>query len=127
MVRKMKTSILGIFGYLAFTALIARSVFKIDYDNIIFIDVINVLLLIVFILMIIRRIIYPYILINETSITIYRDFFFKEIIPIKNISEVSIKSGFFTKSYFKLVNGKEVKFDDSPLSEGNIKKLKPLC
>ena len=111
----IRKSFLGIVGYVILEALFLNGVSFIDLANIEFIDLVNTLGAIVFLVLTVKVILYPYIIIEKESIYIFRDYFLKDRMVVRDIVSVDIAASPLSKSSVVLKNGARIKFDSFSL------------
>lgn len=123
----IKKNILGIISYLVLESLFLRAISHIDFDRLEFIDVFNITGAAVLIVLILKAIFFPYMVIENGSIRILRDYLYKESFNLEDIARVNIESSPFSKSNFELKNSKKIKFDSFAISRDNLDYLRKLC
>jgi hypothetical protein len=123
----IKKNILGIISYLALEALFLKGISHIDFDRLEFIDVFNITGAVVLIVLVLKAILFPYMVIENGSISILRDYLYKENFSIKDIAKLNIGTNPFSRSNFELKNNKRIKFDSFAISSENLNYLKKVC
>ena len=123
----IKKNILGIVSYLVLEALFLKAISHIDFDKLEFIDVFNIIGAVVVIVLVLKSVFLPYMVIENGSISILRDYFYRETFRIDEVVALNIESSPFSKSNFELKNTKKVKFDSFTISNENLNYLKRLC
>lgn len=122
----IKKNILGLSGYLMLEALFLKGISHIDFDKLEFIDMFNILGAIIVFILIIKSLLYPYVIIENGYVRIFRDYFYKENFKVDDIVTLHLSDSFFSKSNFQLKNNKKIKFDSFSISKENLDFLKNI-
>jgi hypothetical protein len=107
----MNRSIWIAINYTLFLSLFLNALSSMNFDSLFFIDYINITGAFIFLSLIIKSLIEPYIIINEHFLQINREHFKKEKIDIQNIRCLENNEASFSSSYFLLQDGKKVKIN----------------
>jgi hypothetical protein len=107
----MRRSALLIVNYAITLVIFIRGISKINVTAFEFIDVVNLIGALVFVILIIKSLIEPYIVIVNKTIRISRDHFKKETFKIEDVIDLEISDSPFSRSFFLLNEGEKVKFN----------------
>jgi hypothetical protein len=114
----IKRNVLSILSYCVLETLFLRGTTHIEWGHIEFIQIVNILGLIVVGILILKFIFLPYIVLEGRSILINHNFT-KDTISIDDVSELDIDDGFFV-----LKNGRKVKYHSFMISKKGIELLR---
>lgn len=123
----IKKNIIGVTSYLVLEGLLLKGISHIDFDKLEFIDVVNITGAAVVFVLALKTIFYPYMIIQNGTISILRDFLYKVNFNIDDISALNIGDSPFSKSNFELKSSKKIKFDSFAISKENLSYLEKLC
>lgn len=123
----IKKNIIGVTSYLVLEGLFLKGISHINLDSLEFIDVVNIIGAVVVLVLALKTIFYPYMVIQNGTISILRDFLYKVNFSIDDIVSLNIGDSPFSKSNFELKNSKKIKFDSFAISKENLSYLEKLC
>lgn len=111
----MKRNILLVFNYAVFLALFLKGISTIDYESLIFIDFVNIIGAVIFVVLIIKSFIEPYLIITGDVIKINREYFKQDELNLGDIYHLEVNEALFSSSYFILKDGRKVKINSFAL------------
>lgn len=123
----IKKNIIGVTSYLVLEGLFLKGISHVNFDRLEFIDVVNIIGAVVVLVLALKTIFYPYMVIQNGTISILRDFLYKVNFSIDDIASLNIGDSPFSKSNFELKNSKKIKFDSFAISKENLSYLEKLC
>jgi uncharacterized YccA/Bax inhibitor family protein len=123
----IKKNIFGVISYLVLEGLFLKGISHIKFDSLEVIDVVNLIGAVIVLALALKTIFYPYLIVQNGSISILRDFLYKESFSIGDVASINIGDSPFSKSNFELKNSKKIKFDSFAISKENLGYLERLC
>jgi len=116
----MKNSIMIVFHYAIIVSLFAKGLSAMNQNSLEVIDFFNLIGLVIFMIFIIKSIIQPYVVIESDILTIYRDYFKKEVFSLQEIKGLEIAHTPFSSSFFILKGNRKVKINSYALKKSDV-------
>jgi hypothetical protein len=111
----MKRNILLVVNYSVFLALFLTGISTINFESLIFIDFVNVVGAVIFLVLIVKSFIEPYLILTGDEIKINREYFKQDKLNIRDIDHLEVNETPFSSSYFLLKNGNKIKINSFAL------------
>lgn len=122
----IKHNIWGILAYLILAIFPLIILYRRDWSDVGYLHVLNTLLVIYFLILFFKALIFVYIRVENGEISIYTNALRKRSIAVSDIAEVKIVNNPFSRSHFLLRSGYRINFDSFGVAHADLERLQKV-